>query len=307
MPSANRFVSLRDTVRNHPVMVASSAASAGVLLGGFVAFQLLTPMHPRTDSAATAPAPIAAKAEAKSVPEKPAPETTGFAPASDRTASVDCENETWPHLSPPCVEEMRNKHRTRVISTDKLDQSTITAIEGSRPVVPESKSAAQPAAPAVAATAAVSPPSSPPVDLNAAPSAVFAAPEPSASALTSAAPSRSQSAAEPEPKKEKRVAKSKRKPKAEPKTTPAKQETDDDDDTPSTTASVASSDPDDRASDDRVSDDRSHRRVDRRDRRRTAERWNRREYDVPADDGDGQRRVIVIRRGGGLFEGLFGD
>ena len=37
MPSAKRFA-LRDTVRNHPVIVASSAASVGVLLGAFVAF-----------------------------------------------------------------------------------------------------------------------------------------------------------------------------------------------------------------------------------------------------------------------------
>ena len=52
MPSASRFSSLRHTVRNHPVVVASSAASVGVLLGAFVAVQLLATPQPRVDSAA---------------------------------------------------------------------------------------------------------------------------------------------------------------------------------------------------------------------------------------------------------------
>ncbi len=294
MPSASRFALLRDTVRNHPVTVASTAASAGVLLGGFVAFQLLAPVHPRADSVAAAPAAIAAKAETK-----PAPETTGSAPASERTASADCENETWPHLSPRCAEEMRNKNRTRVISTDKLDKPTVTAIEAATPAVPESK--ATPVVASTAPAAPVLPPlSSPPVDLAAAPSAVFAAPDVSPAA-PSVAPMPTQPSTEAEPKKDKLVAtKSKRKPKGEPKTIPAKQESDDDDDTASTTASVVSSD-----SDDRVSNDRSSRRVDRR---RIVERWTERDYDVPASNGDGTRRVTVIRRsGGGLFESLFGN
>ena len=71
----------------------------------------------------------------------------------------------------------------------------------------------------------------------------------------------------------------------------AKQEFDDEDDT-----SVASNDSDDRAAPGRV------------DRRRIVERWTERDYDVPASNGDGQRRVTVIRRSnGGLFEGLFGN
>jgi len=290
MPSASRFASLRDTVRNHPVMVASSAASGGVLLGAFVAVQLLATPQPRADNATAPQAAIAPKMEVKPAGTKPAPETTGSALPSDRTASVDCERETWPHLSPPCLEEMRSKHRARVVSTDKLDQSTISAIESSPPA-PVSK----PAAPKVANTA---PASSSSVDLAAAPSAVFAAPGPSPAALTSAAPSPPQPAANAEAKKEKRVAtKSKRKPKAESRG-PAKQESDDDD------TSVASN-----VSDDRASDERSERRADRRiDRRRIVERWTERDYDVPASNGDGQRRVTVIRRGGGgLFESLFGN
>ena len=286
MPSTKRFALLRDTVRNHPVVVASSAASVGVLLGAFVAVQLFATPQLRTDSAAAPQAAVAAKVEAKAVPE-----TTGSAPATDRTASVDCDHETWPHLSPPCVEEMRSKNRTRVISTDKLDKPTISAIEASQPAPVESK----PAAPVVADTPPVS--SSPsPVNLVSAPSAVFAAPETSPAALTSAAPLPSQPAANVEAKKEKRVAtKSKWQPKAEPRTpakrAPAKQESDDDND-----RFVASNDSEARASAGRV------------DRRRIVERWTERDYDVPASNGDGRRRVTVIRRsGGGLFEGLVGN
>jgi hypothetical protein len=191
------------------------------------------------------------------------------------------------------MEEMQGKRRTRVISTDKLDQSTIKAIEASPPAPAQSK----PAAPVVADTKPVSPSPSP-AGLAAAPSAVFAAPNSSPGAVTSAAPPSSQPAANIEAKKEKRLAtKSKRKPKA-----PAIQEAGDDG-----TTSLASSD-----SDDLVSDDRSRRRDDRSvrrlDRRRIVERWTERDYDVPASNGDGQRRVTVIRRnGGGLFESLFGN
>jgi len=287
MPSAKRFGLLRDAVRNHPVVVASSAASAGVLLGAFVAVQLLAPPQPRADSAAAPQAALASNVEAK-----PEPETTGSAPTSDRTVSADCEQQTWPYLSRFCMEEMLSKNRTRVISTDKLDQPTINAIQASPPAPPVSK----PATPVVAGAAPVLQ-SSLPVNLVAAPSPVFAAPDASAAALTSAAPPPSQAAANVEAKKEKRVAtKSKRKPKA-----PAIQESDDDD------TSVASN-----ASDDRVSDERTRRRDDRSDRRidrrRIVERWTEREYDVPASNGDGRRRVTVIQRGGGgLFESLFGN
>jgi len=145
--------------------------------------------------------------------------------------------------------------------------------------------------------------SSLPVNLVAAPSAVFAAPDASPAVVTSAAQPSSPPAANAEAKKEnnveakkeRRVAtKSKRKPKSESRS-PAKQEFDDDDN-----ASVASGDPDDRAS-----DERSDRRLDRR---RIVERRTEQEYDVPASNGDGQRRITVIRRGGGgMFEGLFGN
>jgi len=305
MPSTRRFASLRDSVRNHPAIVASSAASVGVLLGAFVAIHLAMP-HQRADTAVAPQAAPKLAAEAKPAVvkpavAKPASETTGSAPTGDRTASVDCERQTWPYLSRFCIEELKSKNRTRVISTDKLDKSTISAIEASpRPPV-ESKPA-----PAVANTAAASP-SPAAAELAAAPSAVFSAPERSPSAMippatvTSAAPPPSQPAANVEGKKEKRVAtKSKRKSRAESKAL-AKQDSDDDE-----VRSTAADDSDDRASDDRR--DRWDRRERRVDRRQVTERWTERNYDVPADDGDGQRRVTVIRRGGGgLFEDLFGD
>src|SRR4051812_45129254 len=213
MPSARR--SLRDGVRSHPVIVALSAASAGVLLGGFVAFQLLASPQPRVDSAA-AQAPVAAKTEVASKTEtapepKPLPETTGSAPTGERTASTDCDRETWPYLSPPCVEEMRSKHRTRVISTDKLDTSTINALQAPSAAPPAEP---KPAAPAVADTKPVS---TPPVNRAATVSPKFAAPEQSTAAppasVTSAASPRPKPSAETEAKKEKRIAtKTKRKP-----------------------------------------------------------------------------------------------
>src|SRR2546421_6090358 len=179
MPSARRFAALRDTVRNHPVIVASSAASVGVLLGAFVAVQLLPTPQPGADSTAAPQAALATKAEALAPKgdAKPAPETTGSAPSSDRATSVDCEQETWPYLSRPCMEEMQSKYRTRVISTDKLDQPTIKAIEASPPAPSRSK----PATPVVANSAPVVQ-SSLPVNLVAAPSAVLAAPDASPAA-----------------------------------------------------------------------------------------------------------------------------
>src|SRR3954471_12464426 len=273
-PSVRR--SLWDGVRRNTVIVALSAASAGVLLGGFVAFQLLAPAQPRVDSAAAPQSPVAAKTEVASKTEtapepKPLPETTGSATTGERTASPDCDRETWPYLSPPCVEEMRSKHRTRVISTDKLDTATINALQAPSAAPPDEP---KPAAPAVADQKPVS---TPLVNRAAAPSPALAAPEqpaatatPPARVTSTAPPPRSKPSADTEAKKEKRIAtKSNRKPKLETHA-PARQESDDDDgETP-----VASS-----TSGSRVADDRSSRRVDRR---RIVERWTERDYDVPA-------------------------
>lgn len=128
-----RFASLRDTVRNHPVIASTTAATGGVLLGAFVAVQLLaTPKSP-SDSAMALTA-VETKVAPKPVDEiKPAPkpvaETTGSAPTGENVASADCEQQTWPHLSRVCMEEYRAKNRSaRVVTTDKLDKPVITAI-----------------------------------------------------------------------------------------------------------------------------------------------------------------------------------
>src|SRR6476619_3931259 len=149
--SLSRFAFLRDTVRNHPVIASTTAATGGVLLGAFLAVQLLaTPKFP-SDSAMALTA-VETKATPKLEEEiKPAPkpvaETTGSAPAGENVASADCERQTWPHLSRVCMEEYRAKNRSaRVVTTDKLDKldkPTVTAIE----TQPPAPAAAAPASP----------------------------------------------------------------------------------------------------------------------------------------------------------------
>jgi hypothetical protein len=291
MPSANRFAFLRGTVRNHPVTVATSAATGGVLLGVFVAIQLLATPKPHSDVAGAGTAQAAVETKAK-----PMSETTGSAPTAEGVASAECEQQTWPHLSRACIDDYRNKNRSpRVVSTDKLDKPAIAAVEASPPASTDASGLAAPAtwAPSVAfpAPLAVAPPvktaSVPPPAPEPA-SAATAAPEPPVAATTDA-PATSQAAKNE--MKEKRIAKKvKRKAKA-----PVKQDVGDDD------SAVASGD-----SDDRASDDRAERRPDRS--RRVVERWTERDYDVPDSRGNGERRVTVIRRGGGgLFESFFGN
>ena len=132
MPSANRFASLRDTVRNHPVIVATTAATGGVLLGGFVVGSAVCAAE-TADPATAAPRQGGATGRRSQTP-KPAAETTGSAPAGESVASADCDQQTWPHLSRVCMEEYRSKNRSaRVVSTDKLDKPTVTAIEAQPP------------------------------------------------------------------------------------------------------------------------------------------------------------------------------
>jgi len=299
MPAAKRFAFLGDTVRNHPLIVASTAATAGVLLGGFVAVQLLgTPPQSRVDSAPASQAVV----ETKTTP-KPVAETTGSAPPGDSMASAECEQQTWPHLSRVCMEEYRSKQRTtRVISTDK---PTISAIEASPTAAIEAKPAIT-----TPAVAAIAPPAASPLAAarEPAPAAkpapavttIVAAPETRPAALSTAAQDAqapSQAGAKVEAKKEKRDAKkSQRKPKPDIKT-PVRPDSDDDYET-----AVASAAADER-NDGRIANGRADRS------RRIVERWTERDYDVPDASGRGQRRVTVIRRssGGGLFESLFGN
>ncbi len=292
MPSANRFAFMRDTVRSHPFLIASWAAMGGILLGGFVTLKMLQP-EPR----AAKVGPAQAVAEARPAP-KPVAETTGSAPAGEN-AAADCDHQTWPYLSRACTEAMQAKNRApRVVSTDNLAKPTVSAIEAPTPP----PAAMQPSTPAAVTAETTPPPANP-----APPAAVFAAPQSSPGALAGTAQAEEKSpqpADQKEAKQEKheRVAKkAKRKPKVEPKAQPKDESNDDDD-------HVANAAADDQAtvSDDPPSDDRIAR--GRADRRRVVERRAVREYNVPADDGSGDRRVMVIRRdnGEGIFGNLFG-
>jgi hypothetical protein len=313
MASPNRF--WRDTVWNHPLIVACTAATAGVLLGGFFAVQLLDAPQPVANRAATAP-PAASEAKA----EKPAAETTGSAPAGERTAAAECERQTWPYLSGDCLDEYRRSHRAaRVVSTDKLDKQTVESIEN--PKAPAELAAPAPWSPAVALTDPLVPATVAPIaPASVATGTAGAEPTPASTAQSSPppTPAPSQAAAKNEDKasvnhdekavakteertaakseeKEKHTArKAKRKPKSE-RRAPPKPDVDDDSDD-GTVAAAYSDDGDDEPV-----------ATGRRGRPRIVRRDPGRDYDVPGEDDGGRRRVIVIHRDrGGLFGNLFG-
>src|SRR5262249_23331569 len=128
MPSATRFSFL-------PVIVTSSAAAGG-LLGAFVAVGLLSPTANQNSKIAPPSAQEVKPAERA--------ETTGAAP-SESAATTGCDKQTWPYLSRTCAEEMQRKNRNvRVIATDRIDRSTIGAIEA--PATKPDSSPAQSAA-----------------------------------------------------------------------------------------------------------------------------------------------------------------
>jgi hypothetical protein len=298
MASANRFAFMRDTVRSHPFLIASWAAMGGILLGGFVTLKMLQP-----ESRAAKVGPAQTVAEARPAP-KPVAETTGSAPAGESTAGVDCDHQTWPYLSRACVEAMQAKNRApRVISTDNLDKPTVSAIQAPTPspaTPTPSPVATRPPTPAPV-MAETTPPTSP-APANPTATAVAAPqPSPGASAGQAQAEEKSPQPAdqrEAKPEKHERVAKkAKRKPKVEPKALPRDESNDDDDHVANADDQTAVSDP----SDDHIARGRA-------DRRRVVERRPVREYDVPAEDGSGDRRIMVIRRdnGGGIFGNLFG-
>jgi hypothetical protein len=298
MPQANRFAFMRHTVRSHPFLIASWAAMGGILLGGFVTLKMLQP-EPRAAKVGPAQAVAEAKPKLESAP-KPVAETTGSAPAGE-SAAADCDHQTWPNFSRVCIEAMQAKNRgPRVISTD--NKPTVSASEAPSP----SPAATQPpAATPVPVTAETTPVTSP-APANPAPAAaVAAAPQSSSGALVGKAQAEEkppQPADQKEAKQEKheRVAKkARRKPKVEPKAQPKDESNDDDD-------HVANAEDQATVSDNPPSDDRIAR--GRADRRRVVERRPAREYNVPADDGSGDQRIMVIRRdnGGGIFGNLFG-
>jgi len=281
MPATSRLGFMRDAVRSHPVITASWAATAGILLGTFVTVNVMMPDH-RVDKIG----PSQAAAEKADAP-KPVAETTGAAAAGDGVASAadSCDRQAWPYQSKDCLEAQRGKARPpRVVTTDKIDPVPARADEA-LPKAQPTPSVAQPqptstaisptsTAPAWAATTATLGPS--PTTANAAADVQQAATQPVDPKVT--------------PDRPKRVAK-----KVSPKTLKQSQPDEasgDDEDRVATSASDG-----DNATDDRVARGRADPR--RRVVRSTS-------YDVPSEDDRGERRVIVIRRGGGPFETLFG-
>jgi hypothetical protein len=278
MPSANHWHSLRRSLRQHPALIATSAATVGVLLGGFVAVQALAPVKPKL-------VPVQMAAHTKPAPAQTVG-TTGAAPADEAAASTSCDKETWPYLSRECADQLRQKElSTRVVTTDKPPVNATGAQPAPQP------SANAPASSPVVAAAPVAPQpesstvvdSTAPVAPAPEPSQAFAKPDmPSSLLAPTAAKADEAPAAQAEMKKEKRVAK-KVKPKIKPMVKPDDEE------------AVASVETDGRAID-QVSTRYGNRRP------HIVARWTERVPDDEADDAP--RRVFVHR--GGLFENLFG-
>jgi len=293
MPFVNRFASPFapppgpfSFLRNHPVLLASGAASTGVLLGAYVAVQLLgTPA--KVDTAkinpATAPSTAVASEPPPPIASRPAPpiaDTNGSAPAAEPArsdvASVDCGKQTWPNISHDCL-----KGAPRVISANKPDQSTTKPPASARSQTATFQNASPTNVATTTGVAAKTEPAATPQPGVAARSA-SAPVEPPKPAETAAAKASAPEAAEQPPAKEATKAKITKRFAKRTRRKPAKQQINDD-------SFFANGD-------DGVRDprryDRSHRLVQRSERD---------DDDRGSDDG---RRVIVIRRGGG---GLFGD
>jgi hypothetical protein len=269
-----------------PLIIATTAATAGVLLGGFVAVQLLGTPSKQDDAGNPARAAVEAQAPPSVAPPHIA-ETTGSSSA-DTVATKDCDQQTWPNLTRNCI-----KNGGAVASAATTQTTDRAAAD------------AKSAAPPIAAVPASPPPiASVPVNTADAPAAVHLEPKSASASATAAVdpkpapaaevkPAVEQTAAEQADAKTKHVAKKSKRKAKEPSKKPAKDLYDEDN------ASFA----------DNSSDDRTERRSRRSPR--IVERWTERDYDVPDDDGYG-RRHVVIRRGndhpfGGLFGGFGGD
>lgn len=214
MPFVNRHASpfpppKAGLMKSHPFVFTTTAAAAGVLLGGFVAVQLLG--TPAKQDAGAKPAQLALQAKAPphiaDVPSQSA-ETMGSG-SSDVVAAVDCSKQTWPNLSRECL-----KNGGAVAPADK-------------PVAPS-------IAPVAASTAASG--NSPP--LVAPPIASTAAAEPAQAPAAAIAPAPVQAAEKPDARPKQVAKKVKHKAKK-----PEKQELNNDDED---RTAVASDDSDDR-------------------------------------------------------------
>ena len=86
---------------NHPVLIATTAASGGVLLGAYVAMQIFAAPVPN-EAKVPAAAPVA-DVEAAGEADREACRNDRLCPGEGRRAASDrCEGQTWPYLSREC-------------------------------------------------------------------------------------------------------------------------------------------------------------------------------------------------------------
>jgi hypothetical protein len=291
-------------VRNHPFMAAAGAASVGVVLGAYIAVQLLAATDGGAGSQQAALDSKVASAQA---------ETTGSA-TPGREAKPACDEQTWPYLSADCI---------RVVTTDRRQQPG----DGGREARPTPRPQSQ-SAPAVVSVnprpAAPTPSAAPPLAGATAtpppePARAAAVPIP-APAPKPPRPAETDVAQAPQQASPARAASDEAKARVSHK---AKTASDKAEEAPthrrlakrakSKAASGRKSRDrpalDDDGDDGEIADvnSRFDGRGDWDGSRRIVERWTERDYVVPSHDGRGQRRVTVIRRrDGGLFENLFG-
>lgn len=278
--------------RNHSFLVATTAASGGVILGAYVAFQIFAaPVEPRVPGQPAAPQP-AAQAKADDTKAPAIAETTGSAPARDDAAVDRCEGQTWPNLTRNCMEQMRSRTPTRTVTTDRVEKPAPQM----QAAPPASSGTTVANAPAIAS---VPEPASQPANTQTA-----AAPLPAAE--PAAAPANPPEAVKSAKRKVKEAKRKAKKPKSEQGDNRA-------------LALAPNGDPDDQQQFDRI--DRSGSRI--ADREGRLDRSRRERVIVRGEDDDDNerlsersgRRVIVIRRdhddggfgGGGIFGNLFGN
>ena len=196
---------------NHPILMATTAASGGVLLGVYVAMQIFAAPVPNSAKVPAA-APVAELKPPVKPIDKPI-ETTGSAPTREEAATDRCEGQTWPNLSRECSEQMQKNRPTRVVTTDRVEKPApeSPAPPPSNPVaslpapvapalVAPTQSAAPAAAPGVSTSTGAAPTAFAPNIAAATPQAAKPAPAPSQAAVAAVQPASPPPAAEPHTK-----------------------------------------------------------------------------------------------------------
>jgi hypothetical protein len=277
MPSANRFVApngLMARLRERPLTLAAGALVCGALFGGLM-------VGKPADSPNKAPV-RAAETTGSAQPSAPVARSEATPPANDSTASVDCEQQTWPYLSHECAS--RTRRSVRVITTDRLAEPVVSAIEAPPPASNVSPTAPPPAGNAAPPPSPLAPP---PQTAAVEPSA--SVPPPAAASGTTDGPNKEVSTKEVStkevsPREVSSREVSSREVSKQPKRKKARSR--------------------ERSFDRSIEVDDESDQIGERDRRgaRVVERSTEREYDVPSDDRSGRRRVIVIERGSARAE-----